>query len=250
MIKRLVAAFLAASMAALCACGDEQVIHEQAEQTEITLSWWGNDARHEYTLAAVNKFQEKYPYIKVKCSYSEWSGYEARSRVQMVSGTEADVMQINVGWLSQYSEDGSGYYDLQLKRGGTTIKEVSAYNGTSYNFYPYMATAGKYTLRVRAVPHSTSQKAYAKSSAWVSSDALTISSSEVSNGAGADWDDIITTGENGVLSDVVGANSERFGDFFVCGRSSPQRALRCFFVQRPGRFAAPARLFPVITFSI
>ena len=66
MIKRLVAAFLAVSMAALCACGDEQVIHEQAEQTEITLSWWGNDARHEYTLAAVNKFQEKYPYIKVK----------------------------------------------------------------------------------------------------------------------------------------------------------------------------------------
>ena len=113
MIKRLLALFLSAAFAGLCACGDEQVIHEQAEQTEITLSWWGNDARNEYTLAAVAKFEEKHPDIKVKCSYSEWSGYEARSKVQMVSGTEADVMQINVGWLGQYSSDGEGYYDIE-----------------------------------------------------------------------------------------------------------------------------------------
>ena len=111
--RRLTALLTALALAGLTACTEEQVVLEQTEQTEITLSWWGNDVRNEYTLEAVERFEAAHPGIKVKCSYSEWSGYEARSQVQMISGTEADVMQINVGWLSQYSEDGTGYYDLE-----------------------------------------------------------------------------------------------------------------------------------------
>jgi oligogalacturonide transport system substrate-binding protein len=107
-------AFLTACLLfVLCTgCADETVIKTNQEQTEISLSWWGNDGRNEYTIEAVEKFQELHPEIKVNCSYSEWSGYEARSRVQMVADTEADVMQVNFSWLSQYSEDGTGYYDL------------------------------------------------------------------------------------------------------------------------------------------
>ena len=110
--SRIISSAAASAMLMQCGCAQSQVITSQKEQTEITLSWWGNDARNEYTLQAVELFQQKYPDIKVKCSYSEWSGYEARSRIRMVSDTEADVMQINVGWLSEYSADGSGYYDL------------------------------------------------------------------------------------------------------------------------------------------
>ena len=94
-------------------CAEETVVKTNQEQTEISLSWWGNDGRNEYTIEAVEKFQELHPEIKVNCSYSEWSGYEARSRVQMIADTEADVMQVNFSWLSQYSEDGTGYYDLE-----------------------------------------------------------------------------------------------------------------------------------------
>lgn len=113
MIKKLIALLLAVSLICLCSCSEEEVIHEQKAQIEIKLSWWGNDVRNEYTLEAVERFEKLHPDIKVKCSYSEWSGYEARSQVQMISGTEADVMQINVGWLAQYSPDGQGYYDLE-----------------------------------------------------------------------------------------------------------------------------------------
>lgn len=109
-IKKAASITLAAAL--LCSCGSSPVVKEQIEQTQITLSWWGNDKRNEYTLEAVELFEEQHPEIKVKCNYSEWSGYEARSRVQMNSDTEADVMQINVGWLSEYSADGKGYYDL------------------------------------------------------------------------------------------------------------------------------------------
>ena len=110
--RKMIASAAAFLMLFQCGCKHEQVVHSQNEQIEITLSWWGNDTRTEYTLEAVQLFQEAHPNIKVKCSYSEWSGYEARSRIRMVSETESDVMQINVGWLDEYSPDGTGYYDL------------------------------------------------------------------------------------------------------------------------------------------
>ena len=116
-LKTIAAAVTSAVMVlAVTSCSAKPVVRDQTEQTTITLSWWGNDSRNEYTLKAVERFEQLHPDIKVKCNYSEWSGYEARSQVQMISGTEADVMQINVGWLSQYSADGNGYLDLETVR--------------------------------------------------------------------------------------------------------------------------------------
>lgn len=109
----------------LTGCADKQIVKSQKEQTEITLSWWGNDKRNEYTIEAVQEFERLHPDIKVKCSYSEWSGYEARSRVQMVSATEADVMQINFSWLSEYSADGAGYYNLEELRDYVDLSNFS-----------------------------------------------------------------------------------------------------------------------------
>lgn len=103
------------ALSLLCSgCNEKAVITNQIEQIEISLSWWGNDARNEYTIEAVNRFEELHPEIKVKCNYSEWSGYQSRSNVQMVSNTESDVMQINYAWIEQYSPNGDSYYDINL----------------------------------------------------------------------------------------------------------------------------------------
>lgn len=137
--KRLLFCFLPVL---LTGCTDKQIIRSQQEQTEITLSWWGNDTRNEYTIAAVQAFQELHPEIKVRCSYSEWSGYEARSRVQMVSDTEADVMQINSSWLSEYSPDGQGYYNL------TELEDIIDLSGFSEDMLEY----GRRNSILNAVP--------------------------------------------------------------------------------------------------
>ncbi len=106
---------LAASVLLLHAagCTQQPVITSHKEQIEISLSWWGNDQRNEYTIAAVKAFETLYPHINVNCNYSEWSGYQARSDLQMVSNTESDVMQINYAWIEQYSPDGEGFYDIR-----------------------------------------------------------------------------------------------------------------------------------------
>lgn len=92
--------------------GSEAYVTNMSEPVEISFSWWGNDERHEYTLQAIDLFEKLHPDIKVKCSYTEWSGYQTRSNVQMNSRTESDVMQINYSWIEQYSPNGNGYYDL------------------------------------------------------------------------------------------------------------------------------------------
>ena len=96
----------------LFGCGNQTVITSNTEQIELSLSWWGNDVRHEYTLAAIDQFETLHPGINVVCHYSDWSGYQIRSDAQMASNTESDVMLINYAWIQQYSPDGDAYYDI------------------------------------------------------------------------------------------------------------------------------------------
>lgn len=97
----------------LMACQSSEInLQEEKDETEIIFSWWGTDARHDYTMEAIKAFEEKYPNIKVKLEYGEWTGYDTKTDVKMASRTQADIMQINFAWINKYSADGSGFYDL------------------------------------------------------------------------------------------------------------------------------------------
>ena len=98
----------------LSGCGHPQkkVVVQNDSSVHISMSWWGNDARHIYTLSGLELFHEKHPDIIVSHMYGVWDGYEQRNRISMESHETADVMQINYNWLAEYSPDGKGYYDL------------------------------------------------------------------------------------------------------------------------------------------
>lgn len=115
MKKKILAALLGITMLlSMTGCGkDEITLAEEEDIIEINFSWWGTDTRHDYTMAAVEKFEELHPNIRVHMEYGEWSGYDRKNAVVMAANTEADVMQINFGWLNQYSPDGSRYYNLE-----------------------------------------------------------------------------------------------------------------------------------------
>lgn len=115
-MKKTLAVLLVAitTSALLCGCEKESFssVVEQQEPTKIMLSWWGNDARHIYTMTGVDAFQKEHTDIEVEYRYGEWNGFERRNKVWMEAGTEADIMQINFAWLNQYSPKGDGFYDL------------------------------------------------------------------------------------------------------------------------------------------
>jgi len=123
-------------------CGNKLIVTSQAEQIELSLSWWGNDPRHEYTLKAVEEFEKLHPDIHVTCSYGEWSGYQTRNTVRMVSDTEADVMQINYAWIQEYSPEGDQYYD---------INKLSDYIDLS-NFSDEALNSGMQNGKLNALP--------------------------------------------------------------------------------------------------
>lgn len=93
--------------------GSEISLAVAEEKTDISFSWWGTDDRHDYTMAAIEKFEKLHPEIDVHLQYAEFSGYDKKSAIQMASHTEADVMQINYAWVNKFSPDGSGYLDLE-----------------------------------------------------------------------------------------------------------------------------------------
>lgn len=82
------------------------------EACTLTISWWGGDARHEATLAAIDAFKEKYPGIEVEATYGAWSGWEDSMATMFATQTAPDINQVNWNWLEAYSADGSAFLDL------------------------------------------------------------------------------------------------------------------------------------------
>ena len=111
--------------------GKEISLAGATEKKDISFSWWGTDDRHDYTMAAIEKFEEKHPDIDVHMQYTEWSGYDKKSAIQMAAGTEADVMQVNFGWLDKFSPDGKRYLDLESVK--DTLK-LDSYDETQLGY--------------------------------------------------------------------------------------------------------------------
>lgn len=87
-------------------------VRPESSSKPISVSWWGNDPRHEYMIEGLNLFEANNSDIRIDYSYAVWNGYENRYQMLMKSHNNADVMQINYAWLTKYSSDGLGYYDL------------------------------------------------------------------------------------------------------------------------------------------
>lgn len=99
-MKRILAAIL--SLVLVLGC----VSFASAEETTLRMLWWGSQTRHDVTVAAVNKFMEKYPDIKVEVEYSDWNGYWSKLATQVAGGTEPDVIAMDYAYLAQYVSNG------------------------------------------------------------------------------------------------------------------------------------------------
>lgn len=109
----------------------------------------------------------------------------------------------NADWISptgtaSWTENtiDSGYHDLICYRGSTKVKELKNYHGTSYNFYPYITKEGTYKYKIRTVADPSNGTG--RTSDWLESGELYISTSEVSDGTGQ-----TTADENGSGNSAV-----------------------------------------------
>ncbi|MCQ2401702.1 MAG: N-acetylmuramoyl-L-alanine amidase family protein [Lachnospiraceae bacterium] len=118
------------------------------------------------------------------------SGYVLEVTVQLKS-VRGQYTAPEVYWDEQTgvarwnpTENDSGIYDVICHRDGHTVKKLEDYQGTYYNFYPYMTKEGDYTFKVRAKATSAMSQKGARSSEYAESGDLYIDSTQVSNGSG------------------------------------------------------------------
>ncbi|MDL2324926.1 ABC transporter substrate-binding protein [Ruminococcaceae bacterium OttesenSCG-928-A16] len=102
----------AASAASTPAAASAAGLQPADGPVELSLSWWGGDARHEATQKAVDAFTTKYPNITVKTNYGAWTGWEDTMSTALYAGTAQDVDQVNWNWIFNYDNDGKTFVDL------------------------------------------------------------------------------------------------------------------------------------------
>lgn len=73
---------------------------------ELTFDWWGNDARHEATLKAIDLFNETHDNIHVTCEYMAWDGFWDKMPVLSASNALPDVLQMDSAYIHTYVDNG------------------------------------------------------------------------------------------------------------------------------------------------
>lgn len=85
--------------------------------------------------------------------------------------------------VARWDKVDNAAYDVYLCLGNRVIHRENGITGTSFDFYPYMTSAGTYTFRVRAVPKDDETDKYADPSEWIYSGDLELDKEHVSDGS-------------------------------------------------------------------
>lgn len=78
---------------------------DAGKQVELRIMWWGDQKRADITNAALRKFEEKNPDIKVVGEFAPSSGYFDKLNTQLASGTAPDVFFLG-GNVIDYAQKG------------------------------------------------------------------------------------------------------------------------------------------------
>lgn len=79
---------------------------EEQQPVTLRVTWWGAQTRHDLTMAAIEKFKEKYPHITVEAEFTSWDGYWSKLATQVAGGLLPDVIQMDYQYLTQYGQSG------------------------------------------------------------------------------------------------------------------------------------------------
>ena len=106
--------------------GDAEAVSEEVQEGEtqaeelaggepVTLrfAWWGSDARHEATLAAIERYTELHPNVTIEGEYQGYDGYQQKLMTQMAGKTEPDLMQLDYVWYPDLASDSDIFVDME-----------------------------------------------------------------------------------------------------------------------------------------
>lgn len=72
----------------------------------LGITWWGPDARHQATLAALELYSERNPNIVFDPEPVDWTGFWDRLPTLAAAGTIPDVLQMDAAFIDEYVDQG------------------------------------------------------------------------------------------------------------------------------------------------
>lgn len=92
-------------LAAGCSSGGASGGDPGNPKVTLRFSWWGGQERHEATLAAINAYKQIAPNVTIEAEYQGFDGYEQKVKTQLASSTSADIMQLDVPWMVELTQN-------------------------------------------------------------------------------------------------------------------------------------------------
>ncbi|MDX2695678.1 extracellular solute-binding protein [Streptomyces ipomoeae] len=74
--------------------------------SELTMTWWGSDDRHNAYKKALATFQKDNPKIKIRETYSGYDGYFDKFNTNIAGGSAPDLLQMDTALVAQYARKG------------------------------------------------------------------------------------------------------------------------------------------------
>ncbi len=81
-------------------------------KVELRFMWWGGNARHEATLAAIDRYMELNPNVKIIGEYTGYDGYYQKLATQMAGNAAPDLIQMDTMWFYDLMRQGDMFVDL------------------------------------------------------------------------------------------------------------------------------------------
>jgi multiple sugar transport system substrate-binding protein len=104
--RSLLLAALAAPVLAACGTDGTQAEPESTAPVELSVFWWGAEARAKATEDALKLYTDKYPFVTFKTTWQGNQGYYDKLATLAAGGNAPDIFQIDDGALSEYGERG------------------------------------------------------------------------------------------------------------------------------------------------
>ncbi len=70
-----------------------------AKDVKLRFSWWGADARHKATLAAIKQYETLNPGVKIEGEYGAFANFYLKLITQLNGNTAPDVFQVDYKWV-------------------------------------------------------------------------------------------------------------------------------------------------------
>ncbi|RTE11406.1 ABC transporter substrate-binding protein [Paenibacillus whitsoniae] len=92
-----------AASSASAGAGSDKAASDNKPVT-LRFAWWGNDARHKATLAAIDAYMKQHPNVKIEGEYMGFDGFNKKLATQFAGRTAPDLFQFTYEWSVEMSE--------------------------------------------------------------------------------------------------------------------------------------------------